>query len=143
MKPNTILPTVAALLGSLITGGALIGAEIIQQQYENTLRLQMMAYEMAMKEWEMRASKVQGAELPDFGDILLEHIEHSYVARKYGPDQESEKYAGIILDKKVEDRILRKIQSISESENEENAKGRKSTSQDKANSERLPGSKTH
>ncbi len=89
----------------------------------------MLAYEMAMKEWEVRTTKAPESAMPDFGGILLEHLEHSYVARKYGPDRESEKYAGVILDKMLEDYFWSQVRQLLSKE--ENAKGGERTSQEK------------
>ena len=44
----------------------------------------------------------KGETIPAFGDILLEHIEYSYVIRRYGADLISEDYAGVILDNMLE-----------------------------------------
>lgn len=137
MKSKVVIPVVSALLGSLITGGALIAAQIIEQHYETTRRLQMLAYEMAMKEWEVRATKAPESAMPDFGGILLEHLEHSYVARKYGPDKESEKYAGVILDKMLEDRFWNRVREVLSEE--ENAIGGESTSQEKTHDGKASG----
>lgn len=137
MKSDAALPVVSALLGSLITGGALIAAQIIEQHFETTRRLQMLAYEMAMKEWEVRATKAPESAMPDFGGILLEHLEHSYVARKYGADKESEKYAGVILDKMLEDRFRDQVRELLSEE--ENAAGGERTSQQKAHDGKASG----
>lgn len=78
--------------------------QISGQYFEDTRKLRLIAYESAMKEWQMRAKLAldKGETIPEFGDILLEHIEYSYVVRRYGADLVSEDFAGIILDNMLE-----------------------------------------
>lgn len=61
--------------------------QISGQYFEDTRKLRLIAYESAMKEWLMRAKLAfdKGETIPAFGDILLEHIEYSYVIRRYAP----------------------------------------------------------
>lgn len=97
-------PLLAALFGSLITGGLMLMGQISGQYFEDTRKLRLIAYESAMKEWQMRAKLAfdKGETIPAFGDILLEHIEYSYVIRRYGANLISEDYAGVILDNMLE-----------------------------------------
>lgn len=97
-------PLLAALLGSLITGGLMLVGQISGEYFEDTRKLRILAYDSAMKEWQMRAKLAldKGEELPTFGNILLEHIEYSYVVRRYGADLVSEGFAGVILDNMLE-----------------------------------------
>ncbi len=97
-------PMLGALLGSLITGGLMLVGQIAGAYFEDTRKLRNLAYESAMQEWQTRAKFAleNGSNLPTFGDILLEHIEYSYVVRRYGADLVSEEFAGIILDSMLE-----------------------------------------
>ena len=95
---ESIIGLCGILIGSIITGVS----GIVTQNYEDTRKLWTIAYESTLKEWQIRAEYSKGQNIPDFSNILLEHIEHSYVVRKYGADLESLQYAGHILDSMLE-----------------------------------------
>lgn len=118
MKWDSLAPMGGALLGSLITGGALVVTQINEQHHEDTRQMRILAYEMAMKEWQFHASKGEANEIPNFGDILLNHLEYSYVARKYGADAKSEEYAGLILDNMLDEYFTRRKPALIREEQE-------------------------
>jgi hypothetical protein len=97
---------IIAIIASLVTGLSLLYGQVVVQEHEDLRHLRMLAYQSALEEWKVQTETMREAKcyeyLPQFSDILLQHIEYSYVVNKYGADKESRRYAGVILDAMME-----------------------------------------
>lgn len=108
---NPFFTACIGIFASLITAVAVLYGQVITQKHEDIRHLRTLAYQAAVDEWKVKVETIREAgcydQLPHFNDILLEHIEYSYVVQKYGADDESNKYAGLVLDAMLEGYLQR------------------------------------
>lgn len=95
-----------AVTASAVTAGAVLYGQVISQEHENIRHLRALAYQSALEEWRVKVETIRETkcyeQLPHFSDVLLKHIEYSYVIQKYGAGAGSDPYAGPALDLMLE-----------------------------------------
>ena len=123
---DVCIPLLIGVVATLISSLSMALVQYMLQTFEEERELSKLTYQAAIEEWKtlVEIADKHNQNIPVFSDILLDHINYSYVVRKYGADEESEKFAGQNLDVMLEQYRMRALarRALDSLDSEENDK---------------------